>query len=59
MTGLHRRTGRSLRVWRTAIEVSALIAGALLGGVAGVGTLAFALLIGPGVQAAVHRLGGV
>ncbi len=54
MTGLHRRTGRSLRLVRTGIEVSALTAGFLLGGTVGFGTLAFALLIGPGVQAAVR-----
>ncbi|MBA2504857.1 MAG: hypothetical protein H0V29_02810 [Thermoleophilaceae bacterium] len=53
MTGLHRRTGRSLRLVRTGIEASALTAGFLLGGTVGFGTLAFALLIGPGVQAAV------
>jgi uncharacterized membrane protein YczE len=56
MTALHRRTGRSLRFWRTVIESLALICGFLLGGVVGVGTVAYALLIGPGVQAAVHRL---
>jgi len=53
MTGLARRTGRSLALWRTVIEGSALVAGILLGGVAGLGTVAFALTIGPGVQAAV------
>ncbi|MCD6726711.1 MAG: hypothetical protein LT070_05675 [Solirubrobacteraceae bacterium] len=56
MTGLHRRTGRSLRLWRTLLEGGALLTGFTLGGVAGFGTLAYALLIGPGVQAAVHRL---
>lgn len=55
MTGLHRRTGRSLRLMRTCIELSALIAGFLLGGTVGVGTAAFALLIGPGVQASFYR----
>jgi uncharacterized membrane protein YczE len=40
------------------IETSALVSGFLLGGVVGVGTVAYALLIGPGVQAAVHRLDG-
>ena len=55
MTGLHARTGRSLRLVRTVIEVSALVAGYLLGGTVGVGTVAFALLIGPGVQAAFLR----
>jgi uncharacterized membrane protein YczE len=55
MTGLHARTGRSLRLVRTAIELSALVAGFLLGGTVGVGTAAFALLIGPGVQASFYR----
>lgn len=53
MTGLSRRTGRSLRLWRTVIELTALTAGFFLGGVVGLGTVAFAVLIGPGVQAAV------
>ena len=55
MTGLHRRTGRSLRLVRTCIELSALICGFALGGTVGVGTVAFALLIGPGVQASFYR----
>lgn len=55
MTGLHRRTGRSLRLVRTCIELSALVAGFALGGTVGVGTVAFALLIGPGVQASFLR----
>jgi uncharacterized membrane protein YczE len=58
MTGLHFRTGRSLRLLRSLIEGGALVAGALLGGRVGVGTVAFALLVGPGVQAAVKALGG-
>jgi len=51
MTGLHARTGRSLRLVRTCIEVTVMAAGYALGGRVGVGTVAFALLIGPGVQA--------
>jgi uncharacterized protein len=58
MTGLSRRTGLSLRVVRTAIEVGALTSGAILGGTVGIGTLAFAVLIGPAVQAAVMALAG-
>lgn len=50
MTGLHARTGRSLRLVRTMIELSALTAGFLLGGTVGAGTVAFALLIGPSVH---------
>ena len=56
MTGLSARTGHSLRLWRTVIEVSALVAGFALGGTVGFGTVAFALLIGPGVQAAVTSM---
>ncbi|MEU6174101.1 hypothetical protein ABZ832_19535 [Streptantibioticus parmotrematis] len=50
MTGLHRRTGRSLRLVRTCIEVTVLVAGFVLGGSVGVGTLAYALAIGPLAQ---------
>lgn len=50
MTGLHRRTGASIRLVRVAIELSALAGGALLGGTVGIGTVAFALAIGPVVQ---------
>jgi uncharacterized protein len=59
MTGLHFRTGRSLGLLRTLIEGAALVAGALLGGRVGLGTVAFALLVGPAVQAAVRALGGL
>ena len=58
MTGLHRITGLSLRVVRAGIEVSAVAVGFALGGTVGVGTVAFALLVGPTVQACVHALGG-
>jgi len=50
MTGLHARTGRPIWVVRTAIEVGVLVLGVVLGGQVGVGTLAFALLIGPMVN---------
>ena len=59
MTGLYQRTGRSLRVIRTGIEVSVTVAGALLGGRVGIGTLAFAVLIGPAVQLFVGLGGGL
>ena len=51
MMGLTRRTGWSLRITRTLIEVVVLAIGWMLGGSVGVGTLAFALCIGPVVQA--------
>ncbi|WP_435840082.1 YczE/YyaS/YitT family protein [Streptomyces chilikensis] len=50
MTGLHRRTGRSLRLMRTAVELSVVATGFLLGGTVGAGTLLYALAIGPLVQ---------
>ncbi|MBA2629915.1 MAG: hypothetical protein H0U84_02690 [Thermoleophilaceae bacterium] len=59
MTGLHQRTGRSLRLVRTSLEVSVTAAGFALGGTVGVGTLAFALLIGPSVQLFVGLAGGL
>jgi uncharacterized membrane protein YczE len=47
MTGLVRRTGRSVRLVRTVIEVTVLALGWLLGGTVGVGTLLYAFAIGP------------
>jgi uncharacterized membrane protein YczE len=58
MAGLHRRTGRSLRLVRACIELSAVAFGFLLGGTVGLGTVAFALFVGPAVQLFVHALGG-
>lgn len=51
MTGLARRSGWSLRLIRTAIEGSALLIGFLLGGKLGVGTVLYAIAIGPVIQA--------
>ena len=50
MTGLVRRTGRSVRLVRTLIEGSVLVGGFLLGGTLGVGTITYVLLIGPLIQ---------
>ncbi|MFD0025987.1 YitT family protein [Streptomyces sp. NPDC058382] len=50
MTGLHARTGRSVRLVRTAIEVAVVLTGFLLGGSLGVGTVLYALAIGPLAQ---------
>lgn len=47
MTGLHARTGWPIWQVRSLIEGSALLVGWLLGGNVGLGTLAFAVLIGP------------
>ncbi|MFD7306259.1 MULTISPECIES: YczE/YyaS/YitT family protein [Streptomyces] len=50
MTGLHRRTGRSIRLMRTAVEVAVVVTGFVLGGTIGVGTLLYAVSIGPLAQ---------
>ncbi|PZG22729.1 hypothetical protein C1I95_04775 [Micromonospora craterilacus] len=51
MTGfVARRPGRSLRLVRTLIEIAVLAVGALLGGTIGIGTIAYALTIGPLAQ---------
>ena len=50
MLAIKRTTGVSVRVARTIIEVTVVAVGWLLGGPAGIGTLVFALLIGPAVQ---------
>jgi uncharacterized membrane protein YczE len=56
MTGLVRRTGLSVRVVRTSLELTVLATGWLLGGVVGVGTVVYALLIGPLVHVLLPRL---
>ncbi|HEX2174633.1 MAG TPA: hypothetical protein VHG70_01875 [Nocardioidaceae bacterium] len=56
MTGLVRRTGRSVRLVRTSIEGTVVALGWLLGGTLGVGTVLYALAIGPLVQVLLPRL---
>jgi uncharacterized membrane protein YczE len=51
MTGLAARTGWSIRLVRTGIELTVLASGWLLGGTVGVGTVIYALAIGPLTQA--------
>jgi uncharacterized membrane protein YczE len=50
MLAIQRTTGVSLRVARGAIEIIVVLIGWLLGGPLGMGTVVFALLIGPSVQ---------
>lgn len=50
MLGLNRKFGWSIRISRMLVELIVLASGWLLGGVVGVGTVAFALCIGPLVQ---------
>jgi uncharacterized membrane protein YczE len=51
MTGLARRTGWSLRLVRTLLEVGVVVFGLVLGGAVGMGTILFAVGIGPVTQA--------
>jgi uncharacterized protein len=50
MLGITRRVRHRVGVVRTAIEASATVAGFALGGTVGIGTLAFALGIGPAME---------
>ncbi len=50
MTGIARRTGISIRLARTLIELTVLAVGWLLGGSVGIGTVLFAVSIGPLAQ---------
>ena len=50
MLALHRTTSLSIRLGRAIIEIIVVVVGWLLGGPLGIGTLVFALLIGPAVQ---------
>ena len=51
MTGLVRVTGRSVRLIRTCLEVTVVVIGFALGGNLGLGTLLYALAIGPIIHA--------
>lgn len=50
MTGLQRLTGLPIAWVRMAIEISVVVIGWLLGGIVGIGTVLFALGIGPAVS---------
>ena len=56
MTGLVRRTGGSVRLVRTALEVAVVLSGWLLGGTLGLATVVYALAVGPLVQLLLPRL---
>jgi uncharacterized protein len=61
MTGVHHRSGAPVALVRVVIELTVLAAGWALGGTVGIGTVAFALFIGPSVGYGlrlVDRLGG-
>lgn len=57
MTGIHARTAWPVSAVRLGIEVAVLAGGWALGGTVGVGTVAFALLIGPSVGVGLRLVG--
>lgn len=59
MTGIHQRTGWPVGRVRTGIEIIALSIGWLLGGTVGIGTLLFAVLIGPSVAYGLMLAGAI
>jgi uncharacterized membrane protein YczE len=59
MTALHRRTGRPVWLVRLIIEGGVLLAGWLLGGTVGIGTIVFAALVGPAVDLGLRVTGGL
>lgn len=56
MTGIHRRSGIGIATVRTSIEICVLALGIALGGHAGVGTVAFAILVGYALAAIFRAL---
>ena len=57
MTGLQKMTNLPIALIRTIIEISAVVGGWYLGGVVGIGTVVFALGIGPFVSAGLFFVG--
>jgi uncharacterized membrane protein YczE len=56
MTGLAGRGWGSIRATRTAVEAAVLVAGWMLGGTVGIGTVLFAVSIGPLIQFSLARM---
>ena len=59
MTGIQRVTGIPIGRVRGSIEISVLVIGWLLGGTFGIGTIIFALIIGPVVASCLNLAGKV
>ncbi len=57
MTGLVNRTGWSVRLVRTGLEVAVVVIGFALGGTLGVGTVLYAIGVGPLIQLFARLLG--
>ena len=57
MTGLQRKTNLPISLIRAILEISAVTVGWYLGGIVGIGTIVFALAIGPFVSAGLFFVG--
>jgi len=59
MTGLQRKTKQSFSIIRSGIEISVVLAGWYLGGIVGIGTILYALTIGPSVSLGLYIVGKI
>lgn len=59
MTGLQRKTKRSFSIIRSGIEISVVLVGWYLGGIVGIGTILYALTIGPSVSLGLYIVGKI
>ena len=57
MTGFQKITNLPIALIRAMIEISAVVCGWYLGGIVGIGTIVFALGIGPSVSAGLFFVG--
>jgi len=57
MTGLQKKTNLPISLIRAILEISAVVVGWYLGGIVGIGTIVFALAIGPFVSAGLFFVG--
>ena len=59
MTGLQRKTKQSFSIIRSGIEISVVLVGWYLGGIVGIGTILYALTIGPSVSLGLYIVGKI
>ena len=59
MTGINKQTNQSITLIRTLLEITAVIVGFYLGGIVGVGTILYALLIGFSVSLGLFIIGKI
>ena len=59
MVGINKQTNQSITLIRTLLEITAVIVGFYLGGIVGVGTILYALLIGFSVSLGLFIIGKI